>query len=150
MWRLKDLLQSFQTVMNFLKFHLPVQQKQAEQVVPFFLVLLLHGHQLRMGGQRRKCVVSHLLTQSLRTNERTDQRADQRTDKASYRVECPQLKRRALFIHTFSWRIWICNQILKFFILIFFCFILALFSFSYPSPFENRAKNYDFFSFYNM
>ena len=41
-----------------------------------------------------------------------------------WKTSCKNIKkRRALFIHTFSWRIWICNQILKIFIL--------KFSFSY-------------------
>ena len=49
----------------------------------------IHGHQLRTGGQGRKCVFSHFSTRSPPTNQPTDQR----TDKASYRVACPQLKR---------------------------------------------------------
>ena len=45
----------------------------------------IHGHQLRTGGQGRKCVFSHFLT-------RAYGRTDGRMDKASYRVACPQLK----------------------------------------------------------
>ena len=57
----------------------------------------IHGHQLRTGGQGRKCAFSHFSTQSpLRTNQPTNQPTnrptDWRTDKASYRVACPQLK----------------------------------------------------------
>ena len=54
----------------------------------------IHGqYQLRTGGQgrkSRKCVFSHFPTRS----SRTDGRTDGRTDKASYRVACPQLKRK--------------------------------------------------------
>ena len=49
----------------------------------------IHGHQLRTGGQERKCAFSHFLTQS---PWRTDGPTDGWTDKASYRVACPQLK----------------------------------------------------------
>ena len=45
----------------------------------------IHGHQLRTGGQGRKCAFSHFSTRSpLRTNRRAD--------KASYRVASPRLK----------------------------------------------------------
>ena len=71
----------------------------------------IHGHQLRTGGQGRKCAFSHFPTRSLRTdgptdqrtNGPTDQRTDGRTDKASNRdnrVACPQLKRRKMFFCT--------------------------------------------------
>ena len=36
-----------------------------------------HGHQLRTGGQERKCAFSHIST---RAHRRTDQRTDGRTD----------------------------------------------------------------------
>ena len=49
----------------------------------------IHGHQLRTGGQERKCAFSHFST---RAHQRTNRRTDGRTDKASYRVACPQLK----------------------------------------------------------
>ena len=65
----------------------------------------IHGHQLRTGGQGRKCncpqlkmfLNAHFLTFRLMSTDRwtdgpTDQRTDQWTDKASYRVACPQLK----------------------------------------------------------
>ena len=54
----------------------------------------IHGHQLRTGGQGRKCAFSHFSTRSLRTNGTTHQR----TDKASHRVACPQLKNGSLAI----------------------------------------------------
>ena len=37
----------------------------------------IHGHQLRTGGQERKCAFSHFST---RAHQRTDQRTDGRTD----------------------------------------------------------------------
>ena len=49
----------------------------------------IHGHQLRRGGQGRKCAFPHFST---RVHGPTDQPTDGRTDKASYRVACPQLK----------------------------------------------------------
>ena len=54
----------------------------------------IHGHQLRTGGQGQKCAFSHFSTRAWRTNRRTDGPTDRRTDKASYRVACPQLKKR--------------------------------------------------------
>ena len=55
----------------------------------------IHGQQLRTGGQERKCVFSHFLTRAHRRTDRpTDGWTDRRTDKASYRVACPQLKRK--------------------------------------------------------
>ena len=53
----------------------------------------IHGHQLRTGAQGRKCAFSHFST---RAHQRTNQRTDGRTDKGSYRVACPQLKRRKI------------------------------------------------------
>ena len=50
----------------------------------------IHGHQLRTGGQGRKCAFYHFSTRSLRTDGPTDGP----TDKASYRVACPQPKSR--------------------------------------------------------
>ena len=50
----------------------------------------IHGHQLRTGGQGRKCAFPHLST---RVHRPTDQPTDGRTNKASYRVACPQLKK---------------------------------------------------------
>ena len=32
----------------------------------------IHGHQLRMGGQGRKCAFSHFSTRWLRTDQQTD------------------------------------------------------------------------------
>ena len=55
----------------------------------------IHGHQLRTGGQGRKCAFSQFSTRWLRTDRRTDGPTDRRTDKASYRVACPQLKMSA-------------------------------------------------------
>ena len=50
----------------------------------------IHGqHQLRTGGQGRKCAFSHFST---RVHGPTDRRTDGQTDKGSYRVACPQLK----------------------------------------------------------
>ena len=51
----------------------------------------IHGHQLRTGGQGRKCMFPHFST---RVHWPTDQPTNRQTDKASYRVACPQLKRR--------------------------------------------------------
>ena len=46
----------------------------------------IHGqHELRSGGQGRKCAFSHSLTRGHRLTDR-------RMDKGSYRVACPQLK----------------------------------------------------------
>ena len=50
-----------------------------------------------------------------------------------WKTSCKNIKkRRALFIHTFSWRIWICNQISKIFIL--------KFSFSYTFCQFHRSR----------
>ena len=50
----------------------------------------IHGqHQLRTGGQGRKCAFSHFSTH---VHWRMDQPTDGPTDKGSYRVACPQLK----------------------------------------------------------
>ena len=50
----------------------------------------IHGHQLRTGRQGRKCASSLVLT-----NGPTNGRTDGRMDKASYRVACPRLKKKA-------------------------------------------------------
>ena len=55
----------------------------------------IHGHQLRTGGQGRICAFSHFSTRVHGpTDQPTDRPTDGRTDKASYRVACPQLKKR--------------------------------------------------------
>ena len=57
----------------------------------------IHGHQLRTGGQGRKCAFSHFSTRWLRTDRRTDGptdgRTDGRTDRPSYRDARTHLKR---------------------------------------------------------
>ena len=49
----------------------------------------IHGHQLRTGGQERKCAFLHFST---RAHQRTDGPTNRRTVKASFRVACPRLK----------------------------------------------------------
>ena len=53
-----------------------------------------------------------------------------------WQASCKNIKkRRALFIYTFSWRIWICNQISKIFILKFsFSYTFSKFHRSKPEP----------------
>ena len=47
-----------------------------------------HGHQLRMGGQGRKCMFLDFLDRSLQTNGWTDGRTDRRTDGQSLLQSC--------------------------------------------------------------
>ena len=50
------------------------------------------GHQLRTGGQGRKCTFSYFSTRSLRTNGRTDQPTNGRTDGQSLLQALPTVR----------------------------------------------------------